>query len=225
MIHKRFADPPRFVRVLLVLVIAAGIHACQQANEPNRTIAGVTVTAMVVDQAGRPVPDAFVRYDEGIHVPAPLSHFERTDLEGKARFVVNVPTTGSVYTFEIEPPANFVPQPLRRDSVTVPCQNSTIVFRVVRLANLPCGRDGSEMLDISLCIDQEPSRLAASALVPNSCPTSVSCVSQISPSLAAVQGLSIRNVDQNGASLGAVFTRTPGQSFQIQKSQQPGRRM
>jgi hypothetical protein len=215
MIHPIDLSSRMARRVLLLAAIAIAIHGCQQANEPNRTVTGVVVTALVVDQAGRPVPDAFVRYAPGANAASPLSQFERTDIEGKVSFVADVPTSGAVYTFEVEPPGNYSPQPLRRDSVFIPCQSSTIVFQVVRLANLPCGRSGSESLEISLCLDQETSRSALSALVTNNCPATVSFVTTVAPSLAGLPGLSISIVDPQGTALGNTFQRTPGQSFQV----------
>lgn len=203
--------------VLLVFLIVTGVsfHGCQQANEPNRTIAGVVITALVVDQAGRPVPDAFVRYDAGPGVPPPLSRFERTDGEGKASIAANVPTTGAMYTFEIEPPAGYSPPTLRRDSVYVPCQNTTIVFQVTRLANLPCGSAGSESVEISICLDQESSRSALSAVVTNNCPSSVTFTTTISAELSGLTGLTIQVVDPQGTVLGNPFQRGAGQSFQV----------
>jgi hypothetical protein len=203
------------VRLCMLVALAACIHSCQHANEPAGTVPGVVVTTLVVDQAGRPVPDAFVRYDAGARVSPPLQQFLRTDAEGKASFVVNVPTSGMVYTFEVEPPANYSPQPLRRDSVVIPCRNTTLVFQVIRLANLPCGSDGSEDLEMTLCLEQEQSRTALSALVTNTCATTVTFTITVSAALQNLTGLTIRAVDPQGSELGSTFQRATGQSFQL----------
>lgn len=128
---------------------------CQEPVQPTALTVPVTVTILVEEGNGEPVPDAIVEFAPAIQGLS--GQLQATNSRGIYRIVdLEVPVTGEDYLFRVTGPAGDPELGGLRESRTVrlPCRDTLLHFVFVRTIDITCGQiAGNEIIALSTCID------------------------------------------------------------------------